>query len=372
MNFYNEHDPRAAAWLRELIKQGHIPNGVVDERDIRDIKPEELNGYTQCHFFAGIGGWSHALRLAGWSPDTPVWTGSCPCQPFSQAGHRRATDDPRHLWPAFRWLIAQCRPPTVFGEQVASKSGRAWLSGVRADLETLGYGVGGADLCAAGIGAPHLRQRLWWMAHSDHQRPQGRDEEVLSERPGQCAAGEGCSSGWLADTNSSERKACNAVSIGEGPAVARDSGAAHPSLFGRLADSYLIDDDMAGSGAGSDCRQQQPEEEVRGVNRAASGRLADTKSQRKCADQSEGDSGEGQLLAGAGQGSDSEHYGHAGAWAGFLWWPCKDGKHRKIPSEPSLFPLVDGIPGRVGILRGAGNAIVPQVAAVFIKASQQG
>ena len=60
--YYNENDPKAAAWLRELIRGGHIADGVVDERSIEDVLPSDLAGYTQHHFFAGIGGWSYALR----------------------------------------------------------------------------------------------------------------------------------------------------------------------------------------------------------------------------------------------------------------------------------------------------------------------
>jgi len=166
MNYYNEFDPKTAAWLRQLIKNGAIPDGHVDERSITDVSPSDLKGYIQCHFFAGIGGWSYALQLAGWPSDLPVWTGSCPCQPFSVAGKGRGIEDERHLWPVFAELIRQCQPPAVFGEQVASKAGRNWLAGVFADLEAMGYSRAGADLCAAGVGAPHIRQRLYWMAHS--------------------------------------------------------------------------------------------------------------------------------------------------------------------------------------------------------------
>ena len=60
--YYNEHDRFAAAWLRELIADGLIAEGDVDERDIQTLDPADLTGYTQCHFFAGIGGWSFALR----------------------------------------------------------------------------------------------------------------------------------------------------------------------------------------------------------------------------------------------------------------------------------------------------------------------
>ena len=170
MNYYNEFDPSAAAWLRELIANKIIPAGHVDTRSIADVSPSDLRGFTQCHFFAGIGGWAEALRLAGWPADLPVWTGSCPCQPFSAAGRQRGTDDERHLWPEFYRLIRECRPTVVFGEQVASTLGREWLSGVRADLEGVGHEVGAADLCAAGVGAPHIRQRLYWVAHSNRSR----------------------------------------------------------------------------------------------------------------------------------------------------------------------------------------------------------
>jgi len=162
--YYNEIDPKAAAWLRELIKQGHIADGVVDERSIVDVSPDELRGFTQCHFFAGIGVWSYALRSAGWADDRPVWTGSCPCQPFSSAGRRGGVDDERHLWPHWHHLISQCQPAIVFGEQVASKDGLGWLDLVSTDMEATGYAFGAADLCAAGVGAPHIRQRLFFGA----------------------------------------------------------------------------------------------------------------------------------------------------------------------------------------------------------------
>lgn len=183
--YYNEHDPKAAAWLRELIKQGHIADGVVDERSIEDVLPSDLDGFTQCHFFAGIGGWSHALRLAGWPDDKPVWTGSCPCQPFSAAGKGLGTADERHLWPAFHWLINQCRPAIVFGEQVASRDGREWLATVRSDMEVMGYAVGAADLCAAGTGAPHIRQRLYFVADTNGKRRNGEPVHLQQGKPRQ-------------------------------------------------------------------------------------------------------------------------------------------------------------------------------------------
>ncbi|WP_258087373.1 DNA cytosine methyltransferase [Xenorhabdus bovienii] len=171
--YYNEIDPYAAQWLRNLIAAGHIAPGDVDERSIEDVKPDDLRNYTQCHFFAGIGVWSYALRNAGWSDDKPVWTGSCPCQPFSAAGKGAGFTDERHLWPHFHYLIEQCRPRVVFGEQVASKDGLTWFDLVQTDLEGTGYTSAAVDICAAGIGAPHIRQRLYWVGHANNPIPQG-------------------------------------------------------------------------------------------------------------------------------------------------------------------------------------------------------
>ena len=155
--YYNEIDPFAAQWLRNLIAAGHIAPGDVDERSIAEVSADDLRGYVQCHFFAGIGVWSHALRRAGWEDDRPVWTGSCPCQPFSAAGKQGGFDDARHLWPVWYDLIAECRPPVVVGEQVASALD--WLDLVQADMETADYAFGSSDLCAAGFGGAHIRQR---------------------------------------------------------------------------------------------------------------------------------------------------------------------------------------------------------------------
>lgn len=182
--YYNEHDPFAAAWLRELIGDGLIAPGDVDERDIQQVQRDDLRGYTQCHFFAGIGGWSGALRLAGWPDSRHVWTGSCPCQPLSSAGQRKGHADERHLWPALHRLISECRPAIVFGEQVAGALGYEWLAGIRADLESGGYAVGAADLCAASVGAPHIRQRIYWLADATREFRYGGEVDRIRRENG--------------------------------------------------------------------------------------------------------------------------------------------------------------------------------------------
>lgn len=167
-----------------LVWEDLIAPGIVDTRSIEDVTPNDLEGFTQCHFFAGIGVWSHSLRLAGWPDDRAVWTGSCPCQPFSAAGQGGGFVDERHLWPAWHHLIRERRPDVVFGEQVASPSGLAWLDLVHSDLEDAHYAVGAFDLCAAGVGAPHIRQRLYFVGHADEGRSGRHSGTVLGAEGG--------------------------------------------------------------------------------------------------------------------------------------------------------------------------------------------
>ena len=163
-HYYNEWDAKTAAWLRELIRRGHLPDGIVDERSITEVAPEDLKGFAQHHFFAGIGGWPLALKLAGWPADAPVCTGSPPCQPFSVAGKRGGRDDSRHLAPAFLDLIAELRPPAIFGEQVSAAIKELWLDALFVELEDEGYTCASAVLPACSVGAPHKRDRLFFGA----------------------------------------------------------------------------------------------------------------------------------------------------------------------------------------------------------------
>lgn len=162
--FYNEINDYAADWLENLIENGLIAEGVVSRKSITELEPDDVQGYTQCHFFAGIGGWSLAARMAGWDDARPIWTGSAPCQPFSAAGKGKRTDDPRHLWPHFHRLIDAIRPPCIVGEQVAQQAGYDWINGVGADLEASAFEWRAMDIAACAVDSPQQRQRLYWVA----------------------------------------------------------------------------------------------------------------------------------------------------------------------------------------------------------------
>lgn len=187
--YYNEIDPFACEWLRELMKDGLISEGDIDERSITEVDPQDLRGYTRLHFFAGTGGWELALNLAGWG-DRPAMSGSPPCQPFSVAGKGEGFGDERHLFPAWFRLIKVCRPPVIFGEQVESAIKHGWLDLVFGDLERMSYAVASLVFKACAVGAPHQRERLYWVAdagalgNADHggQGPDGGGAGADAER----------------------------------------------------------------------------------------------------------------------------------------------------------------------------------------------
>jgi DNA (cytosine-5)-methyltransferase 1 len=379
IHYYNEWDPFAAAWLRNLIAAGLLPDGDVDDRSITDVQPSDLTGYTQCHFFAGIGGWPLALELAGWPPDAPVWTGSCPCQPFSTAGRGGGESDPRHLWPQFARLIEVCRPSVVFGEQVASFAGRGWVAGVRADLESMDYAVGASDLCAASVGAPHIRSRLWWVAESSMARwPQASTGPALNAgnqpEPKRSALDSGVADADVGRWNR-ERESEQSTEQGsprnqpdrygsDGQFINTKSGLADAECSGRM-DAAAHDREHAAAGrserdAALDQRQSR---QGRGDENASEGSGVGNAERTRREKRRPSLRGEPSHRAGG------EPIATAGFWDNAESLPCLDGKSRRI--EPGTPPLVDGFPGRVGQLRAYGNAISPQVAAEFVRAYRE-
>jgi DNA (cytosine-5)-methyltransferase 1 len=333
--YYNENDPYAAQWLRNLIKKGLISDGYVDEISIKDVDPDTLGGFSQYHFFAGIGGWAHAARLARWPDELVLVTGSCPCQPFSVAGKGRGTDDERHLWPDFNRLIQSIRAPVVMGEQVSGKAGHAWFDGVASDLEGQGYATGAVDIPACSVNAPHRRNRLYWVAHTDDARSQGRlsgwqdpEREDIERYLGRDGTAHRDSSladggGIGLDTRSGSPLGGEPTERGQAGSDAGNSG----SLHGDVADT-----DRGGSGA-----ERGDAGQVRGLSSEERGPE------------------DGAPVSGGSGGEYGGHWGHA------LWATGSDGKARRV--EPSIQLLAHGVPARVGKLRAFGNAIVPQVAA---------
>ena len=424
-HYLNEWDPKTAAWLRELMRRGHLPDGIVDERSITEVSPDDLKGFTQWHFFAGIGGWPLALKLAGWPVSAPVCTGSPPCQPFSVAGKRGGRDDSRHLAPAFLDLIAELRPPVIFSEQVSAAIKELWLDALFVELEEEGYTCASAVLPACSVGAPHKRDRLFMGAIDlanlvsdglERRLPGWTDAQWQAVRG---PSGRGGAAGDLSDAEHQQRPQSLSGLCGSGLVPGGRDEEAYPPA-GRSGDGDLCrfcdgagwfygDRDLGPCVCVDDGdvrRHDQPENEIRagrnaviaaGINGAlahgdddrqragtrgggGSGKPESVNDPGRCGSSCElPDAADGAGLSGV-EGpavgefpeGNGEVYactrlpdqGH-GAWSNADWLLCRDGNFR--PVESGTFPLAARVPARVVRLRGYGNAIVPQVAAEFIR-----
>ena len=390
---YNEIDEYAADWISNLASAGHVAPGRVDTRSITELTAEDVLHARQAHFFAGIAVWSAAARAAGWPDDAPLWTGSCPCQPFSQAGRGKGIKDERHLWPEWFRLIRECMPPVIVGEQVASPAGLGWLDAVFADLEGAGYACAATDLCAAGVGAPHIRQRLYFVAVARGERLEGLRLRLLAGQSRQAVSQTG--RGGEAGVDRQDVPGLRAQHAVDG--------------LGLLRGAQPAPDDMADPGregrrqvgenaGGSEGRSRAQGVEQRSLHGGAlSGALADASGDecgsrrghpamegraesRRATEQptGRGDVGGTSGLANADQ-PHPLHGNKPGSWRlvqpaphatdGFWrpadWILCSDGKTRAV--EPGTFPLAYGATARVGRLRAYGNAIVRPQAQAFLE-----
>ena len=372
--YINEIDDFACHWLEQLMKDEIIPNAHIDNRSIKDVRSNELQGYDQCHFFGGIGVWLYALRQSDWADDRPVWTGSCPCQPFSQASQTKLGDrtkDERHLWPEFYRLIRECAPPTILGEQVCSNHGKHWLDGVYTDLEKSDYSVGSIILGAHSAKSPHQRQRVYWVGErnvcdsSVRRRDRGAttSEDQQERKSGQVFQGDRSGvrdlsgrSGQAISTEGDNR------STGEGQLRnANDKGLRDGRQF------------LEGSESSTKEGQAMPDSTSGSVSVA-----------RRSVSNSNDEGLQGQERCGkhdsqTGTGQESAH----GATSEFC--PCEYGNDQDnqanegwdtdwillrdkkwYPIKPLLEPLADGVTNRVPVLKAIGNAIQAETAKIFI------
>lgn len=364
---YNEFEAYPAMWLRNLIAAGHIAPGAVDERSIVDLKPSDVEGYSQAHFFAGIAGWSRAFRLAG-IPDEPdglkIFSGSCPCQPFSNAGKRKGTDDERHLWPVWFELIKACRPDIVFGEQIAAPLGRKWLASVLSDLASVGYLADAVDLPACSVEAPHIRQRLWFVAVAKgvgQDRFRRAREWRSGSVDGRLLGNSGGGGGWR-----DGRSVLGEEARSSGERVeSRDLSDVVESSSSTDGRDFVADSDDEGRAGISQSRLLRDVGNLRiDANRRGE------HDEIGCVGDADVTRSQGRLLQHrerAGERALGPSGLTGGFWRDVRWIQCSDGKVRPVSVEPALLPLAPRLPGRVGQLSAAGNSINPVLAAVFIE-----
>ena len=252
----------------------------------------------------------------GTLPAVDLMCGGFPCQPFSLAGQRRGTADDRYLWPAMLSGIQQLQPTWIIGENVPGLVGPV-LDTVLSDLETAGYEVGTLAVPACAFDTPHIRQRIWIVAHCTQH---------------------GCAS------QGGSRAGCSRESEQAFQALADTNGARELQQEG-------IDEAQRGWSRDGSEDVADSERGRRQAGTERSGRPAGTDVSRRSA----GTDVEAARRLQARWGSEcrEEEGGRAfGESSGSSRWPV----------EPELGRVAHGIPNRVDRLRGLGNAIVPQIA----------
>lgn len=408
--YYNEFDPKAGEWLKILIEKKLIPDGVVDTRSIKDVRADDLQGFTQCHFFAGIGGWNYALELAGIDPSEPLWTGSCPCQPYSQAGKGEGFEDERDLWPVWFNLIKECKPAKVFGEQVKRAIKHGWLDRVYADMESENYACGSIVLGAHSVDAPHQRQRLYFgcVSVSDsnmlrHLHGESKKQSTESRLNAFSNSTPACSDNSLAENTTG--RGCRGRN--NGSKIRNNRKIQTPGLCTR-GDISVVNGIKQGleryAGNGDDGKESErlKTKQARSITKTnTNDRLADIINIEHTPDRQRNEKKNSlpeidrQAIL-PGKLRRASDISNLSPWNDFALVLCKDtdknGNHkvRRVPAESVLFGMADGIPesmdfgradrafplcqgssfekGQIAmLLKGYGNAIVPQDAALFIK-----
>ncbi len=261
-----------------------------------------------------------------------VICGGFPCQPFSQAGRQQAQDDPRHLWPEMFRLIRECRPTWVVGENVVGLI-RLGLDEVLTDLESEGYSTRTFNIPACSVGAPHLRQRLWIVAHSDSEsEPDGSFDGNAGQRQ--------LGFEFFADSESKR--------TGENNAGLRSGVSGVDGRKGTVVGNTQHNGLSPGKVSGGLLNQSEKQKGKNKIRKPAgtSGTSAHV------ADSDRDDRRRRRSTKSSGRKSRMEHWSGGECDRPEEWWEV----------EPDVGRLVNGLPNRVSQLRALGNSIIPQIA----------
>jgi len=140
-----------------VVLNHHFPNAYL-HGDIHTLTWKIINEEIEKRYGKG---WRNSTRV--------VLCGGFPCQPYSAAGKRLGKEDARHLWPEMLRVIRECSPDAVVGENVSgivSWDGGLVFEEVQTDLEAEGYEVQAVVVPACAVGAPHRRDRVWFVANA--------------------------------------------------------------------------------------------------------------------------------------------------------------------------------------------------------------
>jgi DNA (cytosine-5)-methyltransferase 1 len=298
-----------------------------------------------------------------------IITGGFPCQPFSIAGKQKGTGDDRHLWPEMFRIIKTFKPKFVIGENVKGliniQDGVVFET-VCTDLESEGYEVQAFNIPAAGVGAPHRRERIWILATLGNSELNGSSTTKITRS--------------IIETSNNNKKGENATREFEGTSKSRYSqDVANTESERTRSNNEGIRQGISGTNRGQETIetkeyvensrralqqgtvfQRENENEIRKGNADQSQRSSSSPEYDVANPSSEqshsNDNGQEQREI-----SQQEQIELGGGSGGTLWpsnWEF----------EPNVGRVANGVPGRVHRLKGLGNSIVPKIAEEIGKA----
>ena len=279
-----------------------------------------------------------------------IITGGFPCQPFSVAGKQAGTDDDRHLWPVMFRIIQEFTPRWICGENVKGLTNiqdGVVFETVCTNLEGEGYEVRAFNIPAAGVGAPHRRERIWIVANSRRTLRQGTELRETNEDE----VREGYANQHQRSSSTSEFDVANAkgerTRENDEGLRSRTSG-----VSGRQGTSGT-EEDVANTYARlSNGTYEEVQSRGQTINTSSEGStdVANTESS---------DRNDNEAVTRDGESSTQEVFGNGSSISGeSTWWHV----------EPDVGRVAHGIPGRVYRLKGLGNSIVPKIAEEIGKA----
>ena len=271
-----------------------------------------------------------------------VICGGYPCQPFSTAGKRRGTDDPRHLWPWVRDAISALRPSYAILENVRGHLSMGGLQ-VIGELAEIGYDAEWRVVSAAGVGAPHRRDRIIIVAYPSQLHSDGSDNNprVGVEHQTVSKLGNDGGSARMANTDNSRG----------GTSQRRTDEERTEEIKKRENIAQFGFSRCSASVAYADCGRQQEcdknERCVSIIDQKSNGKSLANTNTRQIVRRHGGDAtNRGKVFSRGDNERGTQSY------EGWQWWE----------TEPDVGRVVDGVSARVDRLRGLGNAVVPQVA----------
>ena len=276
-----------------------------------------------------------------------VICGGYPCQPFSTAGKRRGTDDPRHLWPWVRDAISALRPSYAILENVRGHLSMGGLQ-VIGELAEIGYDAEWRVVSAAGVGAPHRRDRIIIVAYPSQLHSNGSDNNArVSVEPEKVSElrNDGGSERMAYANDSGDGTPERGIDSNRSQEIKRRDNITQSGLGGCSAN---VANSKSQQSNGRQPRSNYEELTKKGLQeqvRTSSTNVADTDCEQL---------GQYWLTKDVRPPNRVWEHNRGGqtAYDGWQWWEV----------EPNVGRVADGVPARVDRLRGLGNAVVPQVA----------